>query len=72
MSAQHAASYGGMIGDFRLVELPGIEPGWERRSRGPGESGRRAWRGGATERSGVELPGIEPGSPDLAMGLLRA
>ena len=27
MSAQHAASYGGTIG-LRLVELPGIEPGF--------------------------------------------
>ena len=54
---------------------------WSCRKSNSGESGaaaarvrigRRAWRGGATERSGVELPGIEPGSPDLGMGLLRA
>ena len=43
-----------------VVELPGIEPGWERRS------------GCSAERSVVELPGIEPGSLDPSIGLLRA
>jgi hypothetical protein len=54
------------------VELPGIEPGSKRRSRGPGEIrlGHRAWllRGASV----VELPGIEPGSLDPVIGLLRA
>ena len=55
----------------QMVELPGIEPGWERRSRAR-VRWLRARRGRSTERSVVELPGIEPGSSDPVAGLLRA